>query len=219
MDGVWYWVSADAGAAAGDYILRTGAGGALPNGGFTTPLVAINDSFTKVFKGPPAPYSGYAGPGLVANDPPAFTADTSNWTDVEIKQIRNVVTMSLNKIRVLTYTNTTTFTNGTIMLGYADPFNSVGEAAGAAYYANLSVVRLTLPTITDIVRSGTNVTITFTSNDGTDTASSFALQAASVVTGPYADVTTATIAQLPSTAYQATTTSAAAAQYYRIRKK
>lgn len=219
MDGVWYWISADGGAAAGDYIVRTGAGGVLPNGGFTTVTTANNDSFTKVFKGPPAPYSGYAGPGLVANDPPAFSAANYNWTDVEIKQIKNVITLYLNKIRVLQHTNTTSFTNGFPMLGYADPFDSVGQASGAAYYANLSVVRITPPVITSIVRNGSNVTIDFTSSDGTDTASSFALQASALATGTYANVSGATITQLPSGTYRAVTTSAASAQFYRIRKQ
>jgi hypothetical protein len=219
MDGVWYWISADGGAAAGDYIVRTGAGGVLPNGGFTTVATANNDSFTKVFKGPPAPYSGYAGPGLVANDPPAFSAANYNWTDVEIKQIKNVVTLSLNKIRVLQHTNTTSFTNGFPMLGYADPFDSVGQAAGAAYYANLSVVRIDPPAITSIARSGSTVTIDFTSTDGTDTLSSFSLQAAALVTGVYADVSGASITQLPTGGYRAVVTSTADAQYYRIRKR
>jgi hypothetical protein len=219
MDGLFYWVSPDGGAAVGDYVLRTGAGGALPNGGFTTVATANLDSFTGVFKGPPAPYSGIAGPGLIGNDPPAFGGDTSTWTDVEVKQLGNIVTMSLNKIRVLTYTNTTTFTNGTVMLGYSDPFSSIGEAAGAAYFANLSVVAINPPTITSIVRSGSDVTIQFTSNDGTVTPASFDLQAAGVVTGPYTNVTTATITQLPSLIYQATTTSTASAQYYRIRQR
>jgi hypothetical protein len=187
MDGLFYWISPDGGAAAGDYILRTGAGGALPNGGFTTVATANLDDFTKAFKNP-VPYSGYAGAGLIGNDPPAFAADTSTWTDVEITQLGRIVSLYLNKTLVIRYTNTTTFTNGTIMLGYSDPFSSVGEAAGAAYFANLSVVRLSPPIITDITRSGSNVTIDFTSNDGTDNASTFALQAAAVVTGPYADV-------------------------------
>lgn len=217
-DGVWAWVSADGGAAAGDYIMYTGLGGILPNTGWVNPVAArVNDSFVNVFKGPPAPFSGYAGPGLIANDPPAFGADNYNWSDVEIKQLGSVVSVTINKIRILTYTNSTSFTNGTIMLGYDDPFSSVGEVAGAAYFANLSVVRLGGPIITSIDRNGANVTIGFTSNDGSASAASFALQSASVVSGPYADVAGAAITQSPSTAYQATATSAASAQFYRIR--
>jgi len=218
MDGLFYWVSADGGAAAGDYILRTG-NGPLPNGGFATVATANLGSFTDVFKGPPAPYSGYGGPGLVGNDPPAFLGDTTTWTDVEITQLGDVVSLYLNKVRVLRYVNTSPFTSGKIMLGYSDPFSSVGEPAGAVYYANLSVVEIGLPLITNIERSGSTVTIDFTSNDGTDSVDGFALQAAANVAGPYADVAGATITQTAPGTYQAVTTSAASAQYYRIRKK
>jgi hypothetical protein len=218
-DGVWYWISADGGAAAGDYMLQTGLGGALPNTGWQRPIAAgLLDNFVNVFKGPPAPYSGYAGPGLVGNDPPAAGGDTRNWTDVEIKQIGTNVSLYLNKTPVLTYNNNTTFTNGTLMLGYSDPFNSVGNAPGAVYYANLSVVRITPPVISKITRLGSNVTINFTSPDGTDSVSTLKLQKATLVTGPYADDSSAVITQLPDGTYQATTTSADATQFFRIRK-
>lgn len=218
-DGIWYWVSADGGALAGDYILHTGLGGSLPNTGWQLPIAAgILNDFVNVFKGPPAPYSGYGGPGLVANDSPAAGGDTSNWTDVEIKQIGRMVTLYLNKISVLTYSNTTSFTNGTIMLGYSDPFNSIGNAPGAVYYSNLRVVRLGPPTIASISRNGSNVSIIFGSSDGTDTAGSFKLQKSSIVTGSYVDDNTATITQLSDGRYQAITTSTAGTQFFRISK-
>lgn len=217
-DGIWYWISADGGAAAGDYFLHTGVGGVLPNTGWQRPVIGFLESFQKVFKGPPAPYSGYAGPGLVANDPPALGGNTTNWTDVEIKQIGRRVNLYLNKSLVLTYSNSTTFTSGTIMLGYDDPFNSVGNAPGAVYYSNLRVVRLGPPQITNISRSGSNVSINFSSNDGTATTASFKLQASTLVTGAYADVPGATVTQLADGSYQATATSAANTQFYRISK-
>ena len=217
MDGVWYWVSADGGAAAGDYIERIGAGGVLPNGGFTQIASQVLGTFGRVFKQNP-PYTGYVGPGLISNDPPG--ANNATWSDVEIKQVRNVVTLSINKQRIFNYTNTTTFTNGTVMLGYGDPFNSIGAPAGAVYYANLSVVRLTGPVITKISRSGTTVTIDFTTTDGTDTTDSFALQGAAVVTGPYTDVAgTPVFTQFPSGAFRVVATSTAGTQFFRIRHR
>jgi hypothetical protein len=225
-DGVFCWISADGGAGAGDYILRTGAGGSLPNTGWQTEGTLNQVSFARKFKGKgfgttppqPGPYSGIFGPGLVANDAPAFAGDTTTWSDVEVKQVGNVITFSINKTPVFTYLNTTTFTNGYLMLGYWDPFSSVGQPAGAVYYANLSVVRLTAPVITDIARSGANVTINFTSNDGTATSGSFKLEGASVVTGPYTPAAGAAITQLPGGSYQATASSSADQQYYRISK-
>ena len=217
-DGLWFWLSADGGALVGDYLSSTGQGGALPNTNRQDILPPRKASeFASVFK-KPAPYTGYGSSGLVANDPPALGGDTRTWTDVEIKQFRNVVTLSLNKIPIFTFTNTTTFKSGYLMLGYVDPYNSIGQPAGAVYYANLSVVRLTPPLITQITRAGSNVTLEFTSTDGTDTPASFKLQTSSNVSGTYADDGSATITQLPNGTFSATTTSAYAAQFYRIRK-
>jgi hypothetical protein len=130
-----------------------------------------------------------------------------------MKQIGNVVTMSINKTLVFTYVNTTTWDSGYLMLGYCDPFSSLGAPEGAVYYANLSVVQLGPPVITDITRSGSDVTIDFTSNDGSAT---FTLEGASVVTGPYTPVAGSVITQLGGGAYQAAATSGAQQQYYRI---
>ena len=130
------------------------------------------------------------------------------------------MTLSLNKIAVFNFTNTTTFTNGCLMLGYVDPYNSIGEQAGAAYYANLSVVRLTGPTITQIASGGTDVTLNFTTTDGTDTTSSFAVQSSSTVNGSYTDVSpAAVITQLPTGVFQTTVPKSGNAQFYRIRHK
>ena len=44
-----------------------------------------------------------------------MVAPISSWADVELKQYNNVVTLSIDKTHVLVYTNTTPFTNGTII--------------------------------------------------------------------------------------------------------
>lgn len=182
-DGVWYWISADGGANAGDYMLFTGDGGALPNEGWAREPTLYNTAFNRLFKGVggfnprPGPYSqpglSSAGDaGLVSNDAPLFGGDTSTWTDVEIKQVGGVVTLSLNKIPVFTYENTTTFTSGHLMLGYDDPFNSLGQAAGAVYYANVIVVDLSPPVPASItietppvVAANGDVTLTWNSEE------------------------------------------------------
>ena len=198
----------------------TGLGGALPNTGYQLPLPSQRAAaFVNVFKNP-APYSGYGGAGLVANDPPALGGDTRTWSDVEIKQVKNVVSLWINKNQIFQYTNTTTFTNGHIMLGYIDPYSSLGQIAGAAYFANLSVVRLTGPTITQIVPSVANVTLNFTTKDGTDTTSSFAVQSSATVNGSYTDVSpAATVTQSATGVFQTTVPKAGAARFYRIRHK
>jgi hypothetical protein len=104
------------------------------------------------------------------------------------------------------------------MLGYSDPFSSLGQPSGAAYYSNLEVVEIGAPFITGISRVGSGVTITFTSSDGNDVASTFALQGAALVNGPYANVPGATVTQLPNGTFQATATSTAETQFFRIAK-
>ncbi len=218
-DGIWYWVSADGGALAGDYRGFTGFGGALPNTGWeeVAPGRRRNE-FESVFKNP-VPYSAPGGAGLAANAPPALGGDAQTWSDVEIKQLANVVTLSINKIPIFTHTNTTAFTNGYPMLGYLDPFPSAGQAAGAAYFANLSVVRLTGPVITNLTRSGTTVTMDFVTVDGTVTTDSFRLQGAATVDGTFSDVPGAVVSQLPSGVFRVSTTSVGDAQFYRLRQK
>jgi hypothetical protein len=233
-DGVWYWVSAAPGGiggfAATEFQEYTGLGGALPNTGWQNPANVA--SMPAVFKHSVFSAPGGSSGGTPANNSPvsANPADNS-WADVEIKQINNLVTMSIDKTAIFVYTNTTTFTNGYLMLGYNSPIggafnNYIATPDASVYISNLRVVSLAPPLINSITdsKSGTdnNVTIIFTSNDGDASPASFALQGAAGVTGPYADVT-ATITQLPpvsgAAVFQATTTSTAGAQFYRIRQK
>jgi hypothetical protein len=235
-DGVWYWIQAPPGGAGGfgfsEFQEYTGAGGQLPNAGWTQLATATATTFRNTFKHAVFTAPGGGSGGTPANNSPvsANPAD-NNWSDVEIKQINNVITLAINKTTIFNYTNTTKFTNGYIMLGYNCPIQGafhqyVGTPDASAYFSNLRVVSLTKPqiiSINDVPSGGNhNVTIVFRSTDGDDTAASFALQGASLVTGAYADVT-ATITQLPqvdgTAVFQATATSANAVQFYRIRHK
>ncbi|HEX3800598.1 MAG TPA: hypothetical protein VH413_18035 [Verrucomicrobiae bacterium] len=210
IDGVWYGINADAsGVSWGDYVSITGAGtnaqfGYIPlafNAAGSGPTGALNvggkfagtfaSSFKNSYDNPPGPYNSYqqnlldpAGLPVSANK----VGPANAWADVEVKQINNVITMSINKTPIFSYANTNLFngtnfisfpggsyyicTNGTIMLGYVDPFASIGTQ-GAAYFSNIKVVRLGVLSITGITLSGGNVTIHFTSGDGDDTISSF----------------------------------------------
>ena len=228
-DGIWYWVTSDpGGAGAGDYLEFTGLGGTNGNSGWTQLATLPTATFRSAFKSN-SPFSTIASlGGAPANSSPLNGNDASNWSDVEIKQINNVVTLSIDKLNVFNYTNTTVWKSGYLMLGYSDPFGgstglSIGNPDAAAYFSNLRVVSLTAPVITSIgITSKTNVLVKFLSYDGTDTAASFALQSTgtnNLVLGPYADNAAATITQLVDGTYQATLTSTNTAQYYRIRRK
>ena len=226
-DGIWYWISADpGGSTVGDYVEFTGLGGTNGNAGWTRLSTKSWTSYVNVFKSP-AVFTAADGSytGVPANASPANGNSTTNWSDVEIKQVKNVVTLSIDKTAIFAYTNTTVWTNGYLMLGYADPYGgstgtSVGSPDAAAYFSNLRVVRLTGPLITGFALSSPNVVITFTTTDGNDTTSSFALQAASTINGQYTDVTSApSFTQLSNGAFQVTYPQNGSVQFYRIRHK
>jgi hypothetical protein len=210
------------GAGAGDYILYTGNGGKLPNTGWMYLQSGLfYPTFANNFKNP-APYTTVSayGSGLPANQSPinATPATANTWSDVELKQVGSNVTFSINKIPIFTYQNTNSFTSGTLMFGYNDPFDSLGSSDGAAYFSNLRVVRLGPLDITGFALSGGNVVINFTSTDGDDTTASFTVQSAVLVTGPYANVSpAAVITQLGTGAFQAVAAQTGPTLFYRIK--
>ena len=74
------------------------------------------------------------------------------------------------------YTNTTSFTNGDIMLGYCDAYDSIQTGSSGVVYDNLRVVGLSLP-ITKFEKVGSNLEVTFTWNID-EATSMFKLQSA-----------------------------------------
>jgi hypothetical protein len=238
-DGIWYYVTAQpGGSSTGDYQEFTGPGGlvagVVTNTGWTRLGMQTQTAFSQVFKdtsGNPGggPFTcldalGHSTPGVPAEGSPAAGYDASTWSDVEIKQLDGIVTMSINHTPIFVYTNTTAWTNGYLMLGYTDPYgSSIGSPEAGVYIANLQVVQLAsqLPpvvTINSIVISGGNVVIKFTTSSATDTTTSFTLRSSGTVNGTYTDVSpAATITSLGSNQFQATTPYIGGAQeFYRI---
>jgi hypothetical protein len=223
-DGIWYFVSAQAlGNIQGDYQEFTGLGGTNGNAGWTRLAAQATTPFTDAFKDTPGPFttiddsSGFSS-GTPANAPP-IAYDASTWSDVEIKQINNVITLSINKTSIFAYTNTTVWTSGYLMLGYSDPYGgSVGSPDASVYYANLQVVQLPATvTINSIAISAGNVVVTFTTSNPSDTTSSFTLQSSGTVGGTYSNVSpAANISSLGSNQFQATTPYHGGTQFYRI---
>ena len=218
-DGIWFWISADGGASAGDFLEYTGLGGVLPNAGRTLLATKTRASFATAYKAEVFTSSGK--PGLPSNNSIRLGYPANNWADVEIKQFNNIVTLLIDKTTVFVYTNTTSFTNGLLMLGYADPFSSVGGPDGSVYYSNLRVVALAPPVITQIALNNLNgtVVINFTTVDGDLIASSFAVQGAAAVNDPYSDIAGAAITPLSAGAFQAVVPQSGPPQFYRIRVK
>ncbi len=235
-DGIWYWIQTPPGGYGGfaynEFQSYTGLGGGLPNTGWLN--LANAGAMPNVFKHAVFTAPGGTSGGTPANNSPvsATPADEA-WADVEVKQINNIVTMSVNKTPIFSYVNTTTFKSGYLMLGYNCPLggafnNYLGTPDAAVYISNLRVVSLSAPVIdgiTDTVNEGNhNVTISFSSVDGSDSPATYALQSAGVVGGPYTDVAGASIVQVfagdPARAhFQAATSSSGTAQFYRVRRR
>jgi len=231
-DGVWFYVTAQPGATlTGDYTMFTGAGGTNGNTGWQQLGTQFASSFSEVFKdtsgsaggGPFTCLNGVGGfsSGSPAEGDPTMGYDASTWSDVEIKQQNGVVTMSINHTPIFVYTNTTVWTNGYLMLGYADPFGaSIGNPEQGVYYANLQVVQLPTPpvvTIKGIKITGGNVVITFTTSSASDTVSSFTLQSSGVVAGPYNNLSpAASLTSLGGNQFKAITPYNGGVEFYRI---
>jgi hypothetical protein len=227
-DGIWYYITAQpAGSASGDYQVFTGAGGTNGNQGWVRPLLAKNQGlFSQAFKDTPGPFTcvdafNTQSSGVPAEGSPGAGFDVSTWSDVEIRQQNNVVTMSINRTPIFVYTNSTVWTGGYLMLGYADPFgNTIGSPEAGVYYANLQVASLqsTPILITGIAINGGNVVITFLTQTPSDTTASFSLQSSGTLTGTFTDVSpSASITSLGNNEFQATTPYHGGMQLYRIR--
>jgi hypothetical protein len=221
-DGIWCWASVDNGFAfqngAAAYMAFTGSGGSLPNTGFALPAIVQDSKTTYANNFKSAVFTTMTGPGLAANASPDSTSpsEDTSWADVELKQYDNVVTISIDKTPICIYTNTTTFTNGYVMLGYEDPYDSVGGGDAAVYYSNLRVVQLTAPLISGTAYHSTTYTFNFTSTDGDLTPSSFVVVGATSLNGPYTTVAGATITQMRNGTFVATVPVSGAIHFYRI---
>jgi hypothetical protein len=85
-----------------------------------------------------------------------------------MSQIAGIITLRINNTVIFTYTNTTPFTNGNIMLGYDDAFDSIGTGGGGlVIYDNVRVVTVAPPAIvgqpTNVIAGvGTNATFAVT---------------------------------------------------------
>lgn len=210
FDGLFYGVETDA-AALGDYALYTAPAAATNN-----PLSLQSraaSTLTGVFKVPPFGYAGAPSNKSVT--------ETPSWADVEISQIGGVVTLKINSTVILTYTNTTAFTSGNLMLGACDAYDSVGTADGAVIYDNVRVVRFAAssrPRITDIELKNGNVEITFTA-ESSDTPTAFGLQEAATAAGPYGDVPAAITGTGLTGEFKAVRAASDPTKFYRIKRQ
>ncbi|MDW8309234.1 MAG: GH25 family lysozyme [Verrucomicrobiales bacterium] len=144
-DGLFFGVDGDGGVSAVSAVLRDYS---IFRGGGTGPPILMHAGNT-VFG--PAPLLGqqfdHNNPGFTALFPsqvvPGFTTPAGSaglrWVRVEVRQQNRLVTWLLNDAIVAQFTNTFAFTNGHIMIGYNDHFDSIGNPANFALIDNLRV--------------------------------------------------------------------------------
>jgi hypothetical protein len=178
----------------------------------------VVESLPAVLNNPP-----YGEPGGSAG---AFSCSTNSpsktWADCELSQVGGVVTFRINGWPALTYTNTSEFTSGYVMIGYMDRFDSTSTLGNNfGLIDNLRIVDLTTVVITDITvggsTTGSAVTIDFTAGMS-DVPGDFTLERATTVNGVYGADGGAVISGNPSAPnFRATTTTTTSgAEYYRI---
>jgi len=226
-DGVWYWLGAMPGGYTSDYMEFTGISNNIPNSGWRRPATSTFSPFANVFK-VPQDFSAVNSAtnntsGLPANASPfLLPSAVGNWSDVEIKQSNNVVTLTINKTQIFSMANTNTlFQSGHPMLGYEVPNAEYAGSEAAVYFSDLKVVSLAAVQtasvqITSVQVSGGNSVINFTSTITADPASQFTLRSSSTVNGAFSD-TAAPVTGSGGT-YQATIPLSGSMQYYRIRR-
>ena len=212
FDGLWFGVEAD-GAALGDYVIYSSPTALSASGLYDptplTPGVGAS-TLTGIFKDPP--FGGNITPGA-----PGCTegSATPSWADVEICKIGRYIRLKIDNTFIMSFTNSVANTNGNIMLGYCDAYDSIMAGNSGVVYDNLRVVRLDL-LITAIHIVGANAEVTFTW--GVDEATTaFKLQSCATVNGTYADDAGAVITKLSPGIYKATVPTVPAGKFFRVR--
>jgi hypothetical protein len=206
VDGLFFDIEAD-GAGLGDYVLYSSP--VTTTNTPTTLATRVAQTLTNQFKVPPNSVPGVPGNNTSLGSP------TPIWADVEVSQLGNIVTLKVNNTVIFSVNNTNAYKSGNIMIGYDDAYDSVSLSSSYVVIDNVRVVRLQGLAITSVVDLGATMQIDFTL-DLNDTPPAFKVQAASAVSGAYADVA-ATITQLAPGSYRAVVTKGGGAQYYRIR--
>ena len=122
-DGIWFGVDGEGGASR-DYMAFVGNSSSRPTellGLAASGLAESNNSapfYQALF--PPNRFETAGAPG-------------KNWVEVELRQTNNTIIWLLDGSVVAQRLNTSSFTAGTIMLGFMDTFNSIANPASDAF--------------------------------------------------------------------------------------
>ena len=236
-DGVWFTCSGDGadGAIFGDYSAFIGlnnqnddtgfyaAGVGPANGGLRDQAHPFYTSRWGGQTAPAAQLALYPGQTGVVNRGNAGMA----WHTVVITKADDTVTWQMDGVSIATVTNDPITLSTNVFVGYQDRFagsvssqpemsfglvdNLKVETFAAAPPAPISITGIQLQLV------GNTVEITFT-GPATVAASAFKLQSSATVTGGYADENSATIIELGTGLFKATTSISPGNRFYLIRR-
>jgi hypothetical protein len=116
-----------------------------------------------------------APPYASAGSPGVAPGAAKVWSEVELGQIDNIITLKVNNRVVYSFTNASPFVGGSVMIGYNDQFDSVGSAGNFAIVDNVRVVNLDLVITRVELLPDNGVSIEFASPRG-GSAAEFRLQ-------------------------------------------
>jgi photosystem II stability/assembly factor-like uncharacterized protein len=189
-DGLFFAVDGEGGSTATSTTLRDfsvfrgGGGDVIPV------LLTTNNTIfgpTPVF----APQFDSSNPSLAGVFPgktiPGY-GSTSNgtaglgWINAEVRQVNSLITWLLKGTVIAQYTNTYGYTNGTLMLGYNDNFNSIGDSNNFAIFDNVRVEPIILTSVQLLAPQifGNNFKFSF----ATEAFESYTVQSATNLTSP-----------------------------------
>jgi hypothetical protein len=149
-DGLWFAAGTDGSSSA---LYRHYVGNHTAN---PTSETIGETQFTSFFTAPP-----FLAPGAVSG----------HWVDGEITQRDGVATLKFNGVPIFTKTNATSFNAGTIMLGHADLFNSIGSPKNFSIFDNVRVYAQAEPPKPIVFQpaavEGGDIVLTWTGGTGT----------------------------------------------------
>jgi hypothetical protein len=156
---MWFAVDGEGGSGGSDYRAYQGNGAAAP-----TQLSFANSGLPASGAGRDH-YSDTVWQSLF----PAPTYETGgspgkHWVQGELSQVGNLITWQINGAVVAQRTNATSYTSGTVMLGYMDAFNSIANPAADSFAIFDNVRVLVLPIAPAITSQPQSLTVTQAAN-------------------------------------------------------
>lgn len=149
-DGLFFALDGDGGVAATaaalrDFAVYRGGGPGeipillTPNNTTFGPTPLLGARFDGSDAGIAALFPAKTIPGWITTQPGVAGIE---WIQVEVRQVNNLITYLLNGTAIAQYTNTSEFTEGNIMIGLNDAFDSIGNGITFVIFDNLRVERI-----------------------------------------------------------------------------